>query len=269
MCIWKNDFFTGCGHQPLYLQDVCPRRTLSKDPLTGKQIVRACNRIEIPTFYTIKDICPDCRPAEIPKVPASMHPLSRAAPRTASHDAHRSIARRQPSYTTESAMSSRRPSIAHSQSYSEQQPPQQTRQLVTPYRMPSVQDGYFPPLQNRPVSKLERALSAELARTIQDHVGITSYDDLEGYDEEREAFFTALQNRQRQSLQVPQGSPKESPRGGSMAPRYSPLRMEMDEARRIDDSAATAAAIQGASPRRKYRLTVDSRGVSVVQNGLG
>jgi ABC-type sugar transport system permease subunit len=40
--------------------------------------------------------------------------------------------------------------------------------------------------------------------------------------------------------------------------------MELEGVGRIDESVATAAAIEGASPRRKFRLTVDRMGVPVV-----
>jgi hypothetical protein len=143
--------------------------------------------------------------------------------------------------------------------------------MLTPYRLSMVQDGYFPPLQHRPVvTTLERALSAELSRTIRDRVGgVTPREEHDGYDEGRETFLAAWQ-RQRQNLQVSPGSQRESPRSSmasrSPAPRHSPLRMELEGIGRIDESVATAAAIEGASPRRKFRLMVDRRGVPVIHD---
>lgn len=60
MCIWKNDYYGGCSHQPFYLQDICSRRTISIDAFTNKRIIQACNRLDISAVLTIEDICPEC-----------------------------------------------------------------------------------------------------------------------------------------------------------------------------------------------------------------
>jgi hypothetical protein len=66
--MWKNDYFTTCGHQPLYLQGICSQRGLTGDLYTGRQIVRACSKFAIRAIHTIHDICPDCRPPETPRM---------------------------------------------------------------------------------------------------------------------------------------------------------------------------------------------------------
>lgn len=65
MCLWKNDYFTKCGHQPIYLQNICRNRTVVQDPATEQCVVRACSSIEVHSVESIHDFCPDCCPPEI------------------------------------------------------------------------------------------------------------------------------------------------------------------------------------------------------------
>lgn len=62
MCIWKSDYFSICGHQPLYLHTTCPRRNLVHDSYTNRNIVRACSKIEISSIASVNAHCPDCLP---------------------------------------------------------------------------------------------------------------------------------------------------------------------------------------------------------------
>jgi len=68
MCLWKNNYYTKCGHQPIYIQSICLNRTVTRDVFTNQRIVRACNSINIPTVQTINDVCPDCVSMEIPRL---------------------------------------------------------------------------------------------------------------------------------------------------------------------------------------------------------
>ncbi|KAF8248917.1 hypothetical protein K440DRAFT_227092 [Wilcoxina mikolae CBS 423.85] len=78
MCLWKNDYYSKCGHQPIYIQNICLNRTVARDVFDNQRMVRACNSINIPTVQTINNICPDCVLVDIPRE-RPLHPARQAS----------------------------------------------------------------------------------------------------------------------------------------------------------------------------------------------